>query len=104
MCHAPAELYEIHHRGYIREGYQADLVLVNPNAEWEVTSQNILSKCAWSPLEGHRFTSKVEKTFVNGKLVYDSGRRDLQRRRAKIQTTIIFYGNNLQNTSTNRIH
>ena len=73
MCHAPAELYEIHHRGYIREGYQADLVLVNPNAEWEVTSQNILSKCAWSPLEGHRFTSKVEKTFVNGKLVYDSG-------------------------------
>ncbi len=71
MCHAPAGLYRIDRRGYIRQGYRADIVLVNPEKEWEVTPAGILSKCGWSPLEGRRFSSKVEKTFVNGNLVYD---------------------------------
>lgn len=76
MCHAPADLFNISHRGYIRKGYQADLVLVNPASEWIVTPEAILSKCGWSPLEGHRFNSRVEKTFVNGTLVYDRGETD----------------------------
>lgn len=76
MCHAPAELYGIDRRGYLRRGYQADLVLVDPDREWEVTSESILSKCGWSPLEHHRFSSKVEKTFVNGKVVYDGSSVD----------------------------
>lgn len=76
MCHAPAELFEIQRRGFIRKGYQADLVIVNPDAEWDVTPDTILSKCGWSPLEGHRFTSKVEKTFVNGHLLFSNGELD----------------------------
>lgn len=75
MCHAPAELYQIHNRGYIKEGYQADLVLVNPT-EWTLSSTDILSKCGWSPLEGYSFPARVEKTFVNGHLVYDNGIAD----------------------------
>ncbi|MEG2513794.1 MAG: amidohydrolase family protein, partial [Bacteroidaceae bacterium] len=70
MSHAPAMLYRISNRGFIRKGYQADLVLVNPTKEWEVNKHNIISKCGWSPLEGYRFHSKIEKTFVNGQLVY----------------------------------
>ena len=70
MCHAPAEIYEIHNRGYIRKGNQADLVLVRPDTEWTVTNDCILSKCKWSPLEGHTFHWKVEKTFANGHLLY----------------------------------
>jgi dihydroorotase len=73
MCHAPADLFRIEKRGYIRPGYFADLVLVNPNASSFVTSANIQSKCGWSPFEGESFDSKVEKTFVNGNLVYDQG-------------------------------
>ncbi len=61
MCHAPARIYGICQRGYIREGYQADLVLVRSNSPWEVTTDKILSKCGWSPLEGHTFNWKVEK-------------------------------------------
>ena len=71
MCHAPARIYGICQRGYIREGYQADLVLVRPNSPWEVTTDKILSKCGWSPLEGHTFNWKVEKTFANGHLIYN---------------------------------
>ena len=74
MCHNPAILYGLKGRGYIRKGYQADLVLVNPDKEWTVTKDCILSKCGWSPFEGHTFTSKVERTFVNGELVYDGHR------------------------------
>ena len=74
MCHNPAILYGVKGRGYIRKGYQADLVLVNPDKEWTVTKDCILSKCGWSPFEGHTFTSKVERTFVNGELVYDGHR------------------------------
>ena len=76
MCHAPAELFQIHNRGYIREGYQADLVIVNPNAEWKLTNDKILSKCGWSPLEGLKFYNKVERTFVNGHTVYSDGQLD----------------------------
>ena len=71
MCHAPATLYRIHERGYIREGYHADLILVRPGTPWQVTTDRILSKCQWSPLEGHTFNWKVEKTFANGHLIYD---------------------------------
>ena len=71
MSHAPAQMYEIRNRGFIRKGYQADLVLVRPDSAWTVTTDCILSKCKWSPLEGHTFHWKVEKTFVNGHLLYD---------------------------------
>lgn len=74
MCHAPAELYQIAGRGYIRPGYKADLVLVNPESEWTVPPECILSKCAWSPMEGQCFHAQVEKTFVNGTVVYENGK------------------------------
>ena len=76
MCHAPAQMYQIQKRGFIRKGYFADLVLVRPGSEWTVTSDRILSKCKWSPLEGHTFNWKVEKTFVNGHLLYNNGMID----------------------------
>jgi dihydroorotase len=74
MCHAPADLFRIDRRGYIREGYYADLVLVDPNSRWTVSADNLLYKCGWSPLTGMSFTSAVTHTFVNGNLVYDQGR------------------------------
>lgn len=73
MCHAPSVLFNIHKRGFIREGYFADLVLVNPNKQYEVTKDNILYKCGWSPFEGVHFSHTIEKTFVNGKIIYDRG-------------------------------
>lgn len=73
MCHAPADLFRIKKRGYIREGYYADLVLVDPKQEWTVAPDNILYKCGWSPLEGQRFSHRVVMTFVNGDLVYNRG-------------------------------
>jgi dihydroorotase len=76
MCHNVAELFQIEKRGYIREGYYADLVLIDANTEWTVSKENILYKCGWSPFEGETFHSKVEKTFVNGHLVYDNGKFD----------------------------
>lgn len=76
MCHAPAELYNIERRGYIRPSYQADLVLVNPNNEWTVTANCVLSKCGWSPMEGQRFHARVEKTFVNGFPVFSNNKVD----------------------------
>lgn len=71
MCHAPAKIFRIKKRGFIREGYAADLVLLNPNKEWRVTKENILSKCGWSPFEGNTYNWAVEKTFVNGNLLYN---------------------------------
>ena len=76
MCHAPATLYQIKNRGFIRPGYQADLVLVNPTTEWTVNNECILSKCGWSPMEGQTFHSKVVKTFANGHIVYDGQQVD----------------------------
>ena len=80
MCHAPATLYQMERRGFIRPGYQADLVLVNPQKEWTVTNDCLLSKCGWSPMEGETFHSKVEKTFVNGHLVYADNQVDATHR------------------------
>lgn len=76
MSHAPAQMYEIQNRGFIRKGYQADLVLVRPDSQWTVTTDCVLSKCQWSPLEGHTFNWKVEKTFANGHLLYNNGHID----------------------------
>jgi dihydroorotase len=73
MCHAPAVCYSIEKRGFIRPGYFADLILVNPDQKNTVTKENILYKCAWSVFEGTTFDSLVEKTFVNGHLVFDRG-------------------------------
>ena len=69
-CHNPAILFQIEKRGFIREGYKADLVLVDLNSPWAVQPDNIFSKCKWSPFEGTTFKSRVTHTFVNGKLVY----------------------------------
>ena len=71
MCHAPARLYKISKRGYVRQGYRADLVLVRRGEPWTVTSENIFSKCGWSPLEGHAFSWRVLHTWANGHTVYD---------------------------------
>jgi dihydroorotase len=73
MSHHVAEIYRMKERGYIREGYYADLVLVDTNSPWKVSPENILYKCGWSPLESQTFQSKIVKTFVNGNLVYDEG-------------------------------
>ncbi len=73
MCHAPATLFRIHKRGFIREGYFADLVLVNPQKPYTVTPENTLYKCGWSPLEGKTFSTSVVKTFVNGQLAFSDG-------------------------------
>ena len=73
MCHNPAILFEIEKRGFIREGYYADLVLVDLDCEYQVNKSNILYKCGWSPFEGVTFHSEVLKTFVNGKLIYNNG-------------------------------
>ncbi len=73
MAHAPAICLQVAERGFIREGYYADLVLVNLNKPWTVQKDNILYKCGWSPFEGVKFHSAIEKTFVNGNLVYDNG-------------------------------
>jgi len=73
MCHTPADLFRIDRRGYIREGYHADLVLVDPNDPWTVNPYNILYKCGWSPLQDLTLNARVTQTFVNGHLVYDNG-------------------------------
>ncbi len=70
MCHAPAQCFQVSKRGYIREGYYADLALVDINKAIEINKENILYKCGWSPLEGMTFKGKVEQTYVNGQLVY----------------------------------
>jgi dihydroorotase len=73
MCHNPAILFNIRNRGFIREGYQADLCLIDPASSWSVSKENILYKCGWSPFEGTTFRSKVVQTIVNGKIAYDNG-------------------------------
>lgn len=73
MCHNPAILFNIKDRGFIREGYKADLCLVDPYDSWSVERSNILYKCGWSPFEGMTFRSKVKMTIINGTIVYDEG-------------------------------
>lgn len=73
MCHNPAILYKIDRRGYIKEGFYADLTLVDMNSPWTVNQDNIYYKCAWSPLEGTTFQAKIVNTFVNGNLVFENG-------------------------------
>lgn len=76
MSHNVADIFNIEKRGYIREGYFADLVVVNLNKPNSVTKESLLYKCGWSPFEGHTFASSIEKTFVSGHLVYDNGTFD----------------------------
>ena len=76
MAHNPAILFNIKERGYIREGYFADLVLVNPNLPQTVTKTNLLYKCGWSPFEGYTFSNSINSTFVNGHLAYHQGQFD----------------------------
>ena len=76
MCHHPARLFEVRQRGFLREGYQADIVLVRPNTGWTVTKDLIQSKCGWSPMEGHMYLWRVERTLCNGHTVYLHGRVD----------------------------
>ncbi len=73
MCHNPAILFNVDRRGFVKEGFYADLVLVNLNKSYTVSKENILYKCGWSPFEGTTFNSTIEKTFVNGNLVFDNG-------------------------------
>lgn len=74
MCHNPAILFQVEKRGYIKEGYFADLVLVDLSNPWTVNKNNILYKCAWSPFEGTTFKSRITHTFLNGNLVYENGK------------------------------
>lgn len=73
MCHHPADLFQVENRGYLREGYKADLVLVRPHVPWTLTPNRIQSRCNWSPLEGHTFHWRVERTFCNGFPIYNRG-------------------------------
>ncbi|WP_143962434.1 dihydroorotase [Litoribacter populi] len=73
MCHHPAILFEVEKRGYIRPSFHADLVLVDLDNPWKVTSENVLSKCGWSPFEGQTFKSRVTHTIVSGHLAYENG-------------------------------
>jgi dihydroorotase len=72
-CHAPADIFGVVDRGYAREGYFADLVIVDPSEPYNVNSSNLLSKCQWSPFEGHEFSSTVDTTIINGHVVYRGG-------------------------------
>jgi dihydroorotase len=74
MSHHPAILFRVEKRGFIREGYFADLVLVDPATSWQVSKSNLLYKCGWSPFEGQTFHSTVTHTWVNGNLVWENGR------------------------------
>lgn len=74
VCHAPADIFGMPDRGYAREGAYADLVIVDPSRPYEVTTSNLLSKCQWSPFEGHEFTSTIDTTIVNGAIVYADGK------------------------------
>lgn len=74
MCHNPAKIFKIEKRGFIKEGFYADLVIVNPAKPWKVLKDNILYKCGWSPFEGVNFKSRISHTFVNGQLVYENAK------------------------------
>lgn len=76
MCHNPARLFEVRNRGFIREGYQADLVIIRPNTGWVCSKEIIQSRCGWSPMEGHMYLWRVERTLCNGHTVYCDGKVD----------------------------
>tara|TARA_B100001250_G_scaffold71782_2_gene58135 strand:- start:1435 stop:2766 length:1332 start_codon:yes stop_codon:yes gene_type:complete len=80
MCHNPAICFNLKNRGFIREGYFADLVLVDLNDQWEVKKENILYKCGWSPFEGHIFNAKITHTLVNGHIAYKNGQFNDERK------------------------
>ena len=73
MCHNPARLFGVQQRGFLRPGYRADIAIVRPKTPWTVTTDCILSKCGWSPMEGHEYQWRVERTLCNGKTVYANG-------------------------------
>ena len=85
MSHAPARCFQITERGFIREGYYADLVLVDMNNTTTASKENILYKCGWSPLEGFQFPATIEKTFVNGYPVYENGKIDASYRGMRLK-------------------
>lgn len=76
MCHAPADIFQVEKRGYIKKGYKADLVLIDLKDSWDVNKENILSKCKWSPFENQTFKSKVTHTIINGNVVFENGKFD----------------------------
>ncbi|MDT0556392.1 dihydroorotase [Patiriisocius hiemis] len=86
-AHNPAILFQIEDRGFIRKGYKADLVLVDPNAPWTVTKDNIAYKCGWSPFEGSTFKARVVYTFVNGAIAYDNGKYPAENRGERLTFT-----------------
>ena len=73
MCHNPAQLFDVENRGFLREGYYADIAVVDTNQPWTVEKNNILYKCGWSPFEGRSFRSQITHTLVNGHLAYERG-------------------------------
>jgi dihydroorotase len=85
MCHNPAILFDITDRGYLREGYYADITVVAPNSKWMVSKENIAYKCGWSPFEGVEFSNRVTHTFVNGHLGYQNGEFSKQRNAKRLQ-------------------
>lgn len=80
MAHNPAKLFQVDQRGYLRKGYQADVVIVRPHSPWMVSKDTIQSKCKWSPMEGHTYNWRVEQTFCNGHLIYNKGEFDASSR------------------------
>ena len=84
-AHAVADMFQIKNRGYLRKGYYADVVLINPNAPQLVQNSNVLYKCEWTPFDGTLFSSTVEKTFVNGHLAYDNGIFDETQKGERLQ-------------------
>lgn len=84
MCHNPAILFQLDRRGYLREGYYADLTAVAEDQPWTVARENILYKCGWSPFEGERFQSRVLYTFVNGHPAFELGRLSEKRRARRL--------------------
>ncbi|MEX0361295.1 MAG: amidohydrolase family protein, partial [Allomuricauda sp.] len=84
MCHNPAKLFDLDRRGFIREGYYADLVQVNRNSQNLVKKSNILYKCGWSPFEGVTFGSEIVRTFVNGHLAFDQGNFSTERKAKRL--------------------
>ena len=84
MCHNPAKLFQIKKRGFIREGFYADLVVLDLNDSWTVTKENIAYKCGWSPFEGNSFKSRITHTFVNGHLAYENGNFSEERKAMRL--------------------